>query len=124
MTLESPLGQINSYAQLSPQAEELLLARIVDSYPNAKANGTAQTIAWSRGDFELTARLLNADKAASPELAEALILGRNRRWSDWVMRRMAAPGTVFLTVGAGHMGGPGSLLDELRARGLRVERLQ
>ena len=48
---------------------------------------------------------------------------RNARWAEWIGKRMARPGTVFLAVGAGHLGGPQSVQDKLAALGLKARRV-
>lgn len=80
--------------------------------------------AWMRGDADALARAVAASAAGSPVLADTLIARRNARWSAWVARRMAQPGTVFVAVGAGHLAGAGSVPARLRAAGLAVRRVQ
>ena len=78
---------------------------------------------WARGDPDALARLMNDDLKASPEVAQVLLYRRNARWADWIKARMARPGTVFVAVGAGHLSGKGSVIDDLAAKGVRVERV-
>ena len=37
---------------------------------------------------------------------------------------MKTPGTVFVAIGAGHLAGKGSVIDDLRAKGVTVERVR
>ena len=55
---------------------------------------------------------------------DAMIRRRNANWSRWIEQRMAAPGTVMVAVGAGHLAGKDSVQDFLKKRGLKVRRLQ
>jgi uncharacterized protein YbaP (TraB family) len=80
--------------------------------------------AWSRGDVAGIAASFNTDETMTPELRRVLLTGRNARWTDWIERRLARPGTVFIAVGAGHLAGEGSVIADLAARGLRAERVQ
>ena len=80
--------------------------------------------AWSRGDIDDIARTFNEMMAASPELREVLLRRRNQNWSRWVERRMAAPGSVMIAVGAGHLAGSDLLVDLLRRGGYKVRRVQ
>ncbi|MGL6044443.1 MAG: TraB/GumN family protein, partial [Sandaracinobacteroides sp.] len=48
---------------------------------------------------------------------------RNARWAAWLQKEMEKPGTLFLAVGAGHLAGNGSLIDELERRGLKAVRV-
>jgi uncharacterized protein YbaP (TraB family) len=57
-------------------------------------------------------------------LREALLRRRNVNWARWIERRMAAPGSVFIAVGAGHLAGSESVVAMLQKDGYRVRRVQ
>jgi uncharacterized protein YbaP (TraB family) len=52
-----------------------------------------------------------------------LLTDRNKAWATWIAARLGVPGKVFVAVGAGHLGGPDSVVKLLQAKGLTVERL-
>ena len=81
--------------------------------------------AWSAGDVERLAALLNEDEDDSPGpgAAPLLFTERNANWARWIEARMARPGTVFIAVGAGHLAGPDSVQAALAAHGLRATRV-
>jgi uncharacterized protein len=79
--------------------------------------------AWSRGDVERLAALLNEDLTDDRAMYDALFTNRNANWARWIGERMARPGTVFLAVGAGHLAGPGSVQDQLRTHGIEASRV-
>ena len=79
---------------------------------------------WARGDVQGIAKSFNDTLAVSPDLREILLRRRNENWSRWVRQRMAAPGSVMVAVGAGHLAGSDSLVDMLRRGGYKVRRLQ
>ena len=57
--------------------------------------------------------------------AEGVLLQqRNANWAKWIEQRMAQPGTVLVAVGAGHLAGKDSVIDELQTDGYTVRRLQ
>ena len=58
------------------------------------------------------------------QLRDALLKRRNVNWARWIERRMAAPGSVFVAVGAGHLAGPDSVVTMLQRDGYRVRRIQ
>ena len=66
---------------------------------------------------------MNAEESDAG-LTELLLTQRNKAWADWIKARLDKPGTVFMAVGAGHLAGPGSVQDQLSARGLAATRLQ
>lgn len=121
--LETVRQQLGYFDALPLPAQRKLLIETIDALPKA-GDTIARTIgAWSAGDADRIATLVNEDVASSPELAQALLYRRNRNWADWIAKRMAQPGTLFIAVGAGHLAGRNSVQDELAKRGLKVERI-
>ena len=57
-------------------------------------------------------------------VVETLLFQRNRNWATWVRQRLQQPGTVFVAVGAGHLAGPNSVQDALKAQGVETARVQ
>ncbi len=121
--LETARQQLGYFDALSPAAQRALLIETIDDLPKAGDTIGRMVQLWSKGDADGLAALLNEDLRDSPELAQALLIRRNRNWADWIAKRMAKPGTVFLAVGAGHLAGDASLQAELARRGLKVERV-
>ena len=121
--LETARQQLGYFDRLSPAAQRALLLRTIDELDDAGAAVDRAVAAWSAGDADGLARLLNEDLRDAPELAETLLARRNRNWAEWIARRMAQPGTVFVAVGAGHLAGPLGVQAELAKRGLKVERV-
>lgn len=79
--------------------------------------------AWSAGDLDRLAALMNEDMAEDRTLYDAIFTNRNANWARWIRERMARPGTVFVAVGAGHLAGRGSVQDQLRTLGIASERV-
>lgn len=121
---ETAREQLGYFDGLSMPAQTALLAETVRTLPDAGKTLDAAVSAWSKGDADKLAALVNDDVASSSEVAQALLFNRNQRWADWIARRMAQPGTVFVAVGAGHLAGTGDVQGELARRGLKVERVK
>lgn len=121
--LETAREQFGYFDRLSMPAQRALLVETLDGMPKSAKTLDQIVARWQAGDADGIAKLLNEDLANSPELAEALLLTRNRHWADWITTRMKAPGTVFLAVGAGHLAGTQSVLAELAKRGFTVTRI-
>jgi uncharacterized protein YbaP (TraB family) len=80
------------------------------------------TRAWRDGDQPAVERIGVAPlKALSPALYESVLVGRNRRWVETILERLAGSGETVIIVGAGHLAGPDSVPALLRARGVVVE---
>jgi uncharacterized protein YbaP (TraB family) len=83
--------------------------------------------AWSTGNVERLARLVNAEEHDSPierTLHDMLFTHRNATWATWIRGRLTRPGTVFIAVGAGHLAGRDSVIAMLQREGYRVRRVQ
>jgi hypothetical protein len=79
--------------------------------------------AWSRGDVARIARLIAPERGDNPRLRRILFTDRNSNWTHWIQDRLQRPGAVFIAVGAAHLAGPGSVIEDLRRAGIRVERV-
>jgi uncharacterized protein len=78
---------------------------------------------WAKGNPDALDALLNKSLTATPELEKVLLNDRNARWAEWVEKRMAKPGTVFMAVGAGHLAGKNSVQEKLKAKKLVAIRI-
>ena len=78
---------------------------------------------WVAGDADGLAEIVN-EQMEDPLVYDILLTQRNSAWAAWLDDRMDQPGTVFVAVGAGHLGGENSVQDFLAERGLTVERVE
>ena len=122
--LETAREQLGFLDSLSEESQRALLASATDDDSQGREEFDAMLDAWSRGDVAGIARTFNTDETMTPELRRVLLTQRNARWAGWIEQRLARPGTAFIAVGAGHLAGPDSVIADLEARGLRVERVQ
>jgi uncharacterized protein len=110
-----------------PEAQQLAQLRETLAQNDQVATRLAPMLAaWSTGNVERLARLVNAEEHDSPierTLHDMLFTHRNATWATWIRGRLTRPGTVFIAVGAGHLAGRGSVIDDLRAQGTRAERV-
>lgn len=120
LALETQDAQLAMFDGLPEAAQRVLLAQAIDD-PAAYARELA---AWRAGDVDALAAGLAPGFRAAPVLREVLVTRRNARWAGWIARALGQPGRVLVAVGAGHLVGPGSVVAMLRARGVRVERVQ
>lgn len=107
-----------------PEATQLAFLRAsLDSLDRAEELAANMQSAWYDGDVDRLARIMNEGMGTAPELYDIMLSNRNRAWAEWIDGRMDRPGTVFVAVGAGHLGGRNSVQDYLRERGFRTERV-
>lgn len=122
--LESAAEQLAVFDALPEAAQQAMVETALRHAPDARARTRALLGAWASGDEARLAATAESAMADTPFLIEPLVLARNRRWADALAARMARPGRILVAVGAGHLVGEGSLIAELRARGLTARRLQ
>lgn len=119
-TLDYQLGLFDS---LAGDAQKTYLFAVIDALPTITGEIDKMVANWAKGDAEALAQALNAE-SDDPALYEALITKRNQNWAQWIDKRLDRPGTVFVAVGAGHLGGKGSVQDFLAREGIRTVRVQ
>jgi uncharacterized protein YbaP (TraB family) len=122
--LETNTEQLSMFDTLPESAQRALLEGAIDSPGEMQSQFQQMLSAWARGDVAAIGKSFNEDLSGSPELREALLRRRNVNWARWIERRMAAPGSVFIAVGAGHLAGSESVVAMLQKDGYRVRRVQ
>lgn len=122
--LESAQTQLMTFETLDASTQRLLLTRAAENSAGAVQDVRAMAAAWSRGDTDALAKIINEDVDRVPAARKAIITDRNRRWSAWIATRMEQPGTVLMAVGAGHLVGADAVPAMLTAEGYKVTRVQ
>jgi uncharacterized protein len=122
--LETNAQQLGFFDSLPEAAQRELLEGAIEEPARAKQQFDAMVAAWMNGDVDAIGRTFNAELQTSPELKDALLVRRNANWSYWLHSRLAQPGKVLVAVGAGHLAGSDSVVEMLKKRGLRVQRVQ
>jgi uncharacterized protein YbaP (TraB family) len=77
--------------------------------------------AWCDGRIEEVARLMNKGLSSTPGAMKLLIDDRNARWAKRLETMLAEHHTYFVTVGAGHLGGPHGLAALLKTKGYGID---
>ncbi|MEN9683705.1 MAG: hypothetical protein RLZZ427_1456 [Pseudomonadota bacterium] len=121
--LETLEFQLSLFDQFPAAVQKQYLLEVVNALPTLKQDIGAMIDAWANGDATRLAELMNSEED-SPAMKDALITNRNRAWAAWVRQRLARPGVVFVAVGAGHLGGTGSVQDQLASAGITSQRVQ
>jgi uncharacterized protein YbaP (TraB family) len=121
--LETAEQQIGFLANLSGPVQLTFLESTLREQSSVEKTMASMVDAWSTGDPDKLGILLNSDVGDSPELAKTLLFDRNARWAQWIKARLARPGTVFIAVGAGHLAGQQSVIDQLKALNLTATRV-
>lgn len=120
-------NQVMATVSAIPEAEQRrMLDLALDSPQRSRAELRAPMHAWAKGevgsDSALTVDMVGS--SGTEALSAPLLTDRNRAWADSLARRLHTPGTALFAAGVGHFVGPGSLLDLLRQRGIKVKRVE
>lgn len=121
--VESFDWQMNLFDTLPEALQLKMLTDYLDEMDKSDAMLGKMMESWAAGDIDTLAGVLNEALSASPELFKPLLADRNARWAEWIQKRMERPGTVFMAVGAGHLGGRQSVQEFLAGRGIKAERV-
>jgi uncharacterized protein YbaP (TraB family) len=79
---------------------------------------------WTAGKQPDIAKIIAGEAIRNPVEKQLLLDKRNRNWLPQIETLMVSGQTTFVTVGAAHLVGPGSVLDMLCVRGWKVERIK
>jgi len=121
--LETPEQQIGYLAGLPEPVQIKFLESTLKDLPKTAETMDGMVAAWAKGDPNTLAQYMNDGLDDSPELAKTLLFDRNARWAQWIKSRLDKPGTVFIAVGAGHLAGQQSVIEQLKALKINAKRV-
>jgi uncharacterized protein YbaP (TraB family) len=111
-----------------PESDQRLMLEAALAAPDhSRAELDEPATAWAKGDVGPNSPLIITPESLDPgaKMADPLLVQRNNAWVNSLLGRfLKRPGTVLFAAGAGHFVGPGSVIDLLQRRGIRVERVQ
>jgi uncharacterized protein len=121
--LESVDEQIAVFEGISLEEQISELRRALEEDSKTQARGLVE--AFESGDeAKLCLSLFDAEQMkAAPGFYQAVLFARNERWLPVIERALRA-GDAFIAVGAAHLLGERGILEALRSRGYRVERVR
>lgn len=122
--LETVDEQINYVVSMADGREDEFVAYSLKEMKNIREQFESLADAWRTGDMEKLDQIMIADlQARWPKLYKKLISDRNRNWLPRIDAYQKTPGTEFVLVGVGHLVGPDGIVEALRKRGYRVDKL-
>lgn len=120
--LESGEAGILSLADHPDDLQAKMMLATINDLGRIEEMMNQMIAAWSIGDIEQVAELLNSSMAQTPELIEAVLYKRNRAWITPLKQMLETNGSYFVAVGAGHLAGGNSVIELLEAEGYRLVR--
>lgn len=124
--LETFEQQAHIFADLPMPAQIALLESELRAMSGPKPVNSADALvtAWTSGDEDRLATLLQADgSAAGAAFYQVVFTNRNREFANALAQRLKGDGTSFVAVGAGHLAGPGGVPALLASMGYTVTRI-
>jgi uncharacterized protein YbaP (TraB family) len=119
--LETAESQIQLFANLTREQELQFLVVTLQQSEQANAIISQLLDAWKAGKVRKLDDILNRDMDKFPVLRKALFDDRHANWMPQIEALIRDGGDHVIVVGAAHLVGKGSIIDLLRARGVRVE---
>jgi len=122
--LETAESQFEVLLQATPDSD--IAGFEADLHELLKADQTYRRLldGWTVGNQADLAKVMASEAASNPDEKHLLLDKRNRNWLPQIESMMVSKQTIFVTVGAAHLVGPGSVLDMLCVRGWKVQRIK
>jgi uncharacterized protein YbaP (TraB family) len=114
-TIEEQLGFLDS---LSPDAQNDLLIQTLEEGGEISVLMDDMIRAWRTGDTEYLEDTILAEMARYPEVYDAIVVQRNRRWADAIAGLLDDDDDYLVIVGALHLIGEDGLPAMLEERGI------
>ena len=120
-TLETLESQIQIFADLSREQELQYLVMTLQQTEKLDESLNILLNAWVTGDTKKLDKSLNGEMDAFPAMRKALFDERHKKWMPQIEAMLNDGKTHVIIVGAAHLVGKGSVIDLLRAKGIKVE---
>ena len=62
-------------------------------------------------------------KTEAPKIYKELLIDRNNNWLPLIDAYLNTPQVEFILVGVGHLVGPGGIIEALKKKGYKVDKL-
>jgi len=122
--LETVDEQIDYLLSMADGNEDELVTYSLKDLKNVKQQYETFVKAWRKGDAGKLDELMVAEiKMRQPELYKKLIIDRNRNWLPLIEAYQKTPQTEFILVGVGHLVGQDGLIEALKKKGYKVDKL-
>jgi uncharacterized protein YbaP (TraB family) len=121
--LETIEFQLSIFANLNDKLQEELLLQTFSEAQTAAKDFEELIAAWKSGNMPKLQEFLFRDADKYPELMEDFLFKRNKAWIPPLMKYLEKGETVFVLVGAGHLGGEQGVLNLLKNEGCTITQL-
>lgn len=121
--LETMEYQLDLFDGMSDRLQEKFLLQTLGELDRLGEETEQLVQAWSGGEVEVLAELMQNSFEDYPGLYQRLIVERNNNWLIRLKPLLDRPGTTLLVVGAFHLVGAESVVELLKKQGYTVKQL-
>lgn len=118
--LETVDEQISYMTMMDGGMGEQQVSETIDELRDLNARMADLLKAWRIGDEAGIAAFSQRELNSYPQLYQALIVNRNKRWIKDIEKEMEGSVNTMVIVGVAHLAGTDSVVDLLRKRGYKV----
>ena len=122
--LETIDQQIDYILNMGKGKEDEFITYSINDIKSTQENFEAMVDSWKKGDVEkLDRMIIGKIKSDMPELYKNVITDRNDNWLPLIEKYFYNQKTEFILVGMAHVVGPDGIIEKLRRKGYKVEKL-
>jgi uncharacterized protein YbaP (TraB family) len=121
VTLETPVFQIELFAQMPEALGKEMLAATLDEKTYESQTPAELYRLWRSGDLALLAKVVEEMRREYPKLYARVLAERSKAWVAPLEDYFRQDVPVMVIVGAAHLPGPDGLLALLKARGYSLK---
>ena len=122
--LETTVSQLQLFQQIPAlQQEAMLRQALIEARTMAEKADTLAN-AWRHGDAPVLHATMTESFRDFPEIKKLLLDDRNAAWLPRLEALLQGDQPTMVLVGAGHLCGPGSLINLLQAKGYRCVQMK
>ena len=122
--LETVDEQIRFVVGMGEGIEDAFVTHSIRDLESIKQKFESMVDAWKKGDAKKLNDLMVAElKIKTPKLYKELIADRNENWLPMIDAYQKTLQKEFILVGVGHLVGPDGIVEALRQKGYKVEKL-
>ncbi|MDU0354442.1 TraB/GumN family protein [Paraglaciecola aquimarina] len=122
--LETPEQQIQFLMSMGQNDENAMIDYTLKDIKKMPTMIETLRKTWREGDMQAMANVsIKEFRADYPEIYQDLLVKRNNNWLPQIVQMLNTPATELILVGALHLAGPDSVLEKLKAKGYKIEKL-
>jgi uncharacterized protein YbaP (TraB family) len=123
MSVRSEWRDIEELVEYSVGLQETTQLQMLGKALDDSESYGARVDAWVQGDLEFLSKVADATAINYPDAHRIVNVERSKHWVVRIRAMLADDDAEFVAIGVGHLVGPDNLLEQLRAAGLDVQRV-